>query len=546
MRRSAAPIAVPCAILVALLAACGSDSSGNAGAPRDVGPSRDAAAGDVGEGSADAATDAATDAGADTGPDVAADTRDGSGAGDANADTAADAAPPIEITETVVVGPADLPARFEAAVPDTSTGPAVVYPVDRTAMPRNVWAPLFQWEGPSGGSYRLRIVGGGVAMDVFTTEWSWQPSPGQWESITRGATGHTLTLQVAEVRGGTLIEGPSSTLAISSANVDGAVYYWAPTQSAIVRLPVDAEAPEPFVPGTAFSCAGCHALSPDGSRLAYTRGGGTPIGPMGVIATDASRRQIQPEQLDGYYPSFAPDNVNMAVARGGSIVLINTDTGDDTDTLGRPDGTSATQPTWSPRGDTIVFAAGASSGGFDAFAALGVNNGGLAMVRRGGGRWGSAEWLLEPGVISGPGDNYFYPAYSPDGSWVAFNRATSSAGAGSSPPGSELWLVNANPAVETPPLLLANANGPIGTTNSWPKWAPITTDDRMWLAFTSTRPYGRVATGGSQIWIASVRANDAFLGVDPSSAAYWMPHQELSTSNHVAYWAPYRKDDEAD
>jgi hypothetical protein len=46
----------------------------------------------------------------------------------------------------------------------------------------------------------------------------------------------------------------------------------------------------------------------------------------------------------------------------------------------------------------------------------------------------------------------------------------------------------------------------------------------------------------SQIWIASVRVEDAIRGVDPSGAAYRMPHQALNTSNHVAYWAPWEKD----
>lgn len=467
------------------------------------------------------------------------DAEDGSSAPDTDVpDTSA------VIDQVIVVdGAAALPDLFAGAT-EAEGGPSVVYPVDMTTVPRNVSPPLFQWEGPSNSAYRVRFTAPGLGLDVFTTDWSWQPSQFEWDGIVTAAMGQDIQMQVTQLGANAQVGAPS-VLHISNAVVEGAVYYWAPSQSAIVRLPIGSDTPEPFITGTAFSCAGCHALSPDGTRVAYTRGGGTPIGPMGVRSTDRSARQIQPESLNGYYPSFGPDNVSLAVARGGDIVIIDTDTGDDVATLHKPEGRSASHPAYSPRSHTVVYAAGVAAGGSGGgLEALSVSNAGLVRVARTGTTWGEPQWLVEPGEAGGPGENLFYPAFSPDGNWVAFNRAMSAAGAGSSPANSELWMVSSNPNAAWGAVRLSRAQGPDGTTNSWPKWAPGGGDGRLWLAFTSNRPYGRIETGGSQIWIASVSINDAFLGVDPSSSAYWMPHQELGTSNHVAYWAPYRKDDE--
>lgn len=475
----------------------------------------------------------------DTTPDP-----DGSGTDEPDGSEEPEPPGPPPVVQTIVVdGASAWPVEFANGVPTTG-GPAIVYPEDGTAMPRNVRAPVFQWEGASGLGYRLRLTGETEAVEVFTTDWKWEPSENEWRGLVLRFQGQDIAMSVSTVAAGQVQEGAPSRLYVSTANVDGAMYFWAPSQSAIVRLPVDADVPEPFVTGSAFSCAGCHALSPDGSRLAYTRGTASPLGSMGVVATDRTRRQIRSESISGYYPSFAGDNVRLAVARDGDIVVVDTDTGRDVSTIPRMDGRTATHPAWSPRRNEIVYAAGVGTPGSDPLGALGVVASGLAIARQSGTTWTTPQWLVEPGELSLSNETQFYPAFSPDGGWVVFNRADGGAGAGSSPPGAELWLVNGSPELDAAAIFLERANGPEWTTNSWPKWAPTISDQRMWIAFTSTRPYGRISSEHSQIWIASISIQDAMRGVDPSSAAYWMPRQELATSNHVAYWAPYTKDDE--
>lgn len=525
--------------LAALVLACSGDAP-----PGTDEPAADAARGPDGRDGRDDAGDAAEDAVAEDATDRDTAVLDISGdaadVADTEPDGVEDTGPSTPPEVIVVDGAEALPAAFEEAGASVAAGPAVLYPADRTLMPRNVTPPVFQWSGNS-GRYRFTFQTTSRAHHVYTTDWKWQPGSGVWDRLVSEARTQPVQLSVASLEAGGLAVGPSVTLQFSAANVDGAVYYWAPSRSGIVRLPLGELEPETFLTGTVFNCVGCHALSPDGSRLAYTRSsGGTPIGTLGVIGTDDAATQYVAEgSLGLYYPSFGPDNVHLAASRNGAIVVLNTDTGAVSSPLSKPPGTSASYPTWSPRDDAIVFAAGAGSMG-GAFDSLGASSAGLARVRRErDGSWTEAEWLLENGAAGGSPENLFYPAYSPDGRWIAFNRARDSAAVGGSPAGAEIWTVSNE---GRNPVELEAANGPDGTTNSWPKWAPASADGTLWVAFTSNRPYGRIGGDQMQIWIAGVTPANVLPGSDPSWSAFWLPGQSLADSNHVAYWAEYEKE----
>ncbi len=526
--------------LVVAVGACDDARSAEEAAPARPDVARDVASPDP-DGAPGSQPDAA-DADTSIPTDVAA-------AGDAVADSATDpgdsaldtpapdvARTPVE--HVVVPGAETLPAAFADAAATGGTGRRVVYPADGTLMPRNVAAPTFQWEGPEGGRYRLTLATSSRIYEVYTSDWRWHPSDAIWENIAAAAFDEPVVTHVAELDGtGAITRGPEVGFSLSAASVEGAVYYWAPSQSGIVRLPMGETSPELFLSGTVFNCVGCHALSPDGSRLAYTRSaGGTPIGTLGIIGTDDAREQFVPEGgLGLYYPSFAPDNVRVAAGRNGEIVVLDSDTGDIVETVPRPEGTSANFPTWSPRDDAMVFAAGDRS----MMDSLGVSRAGLVRVRRNSLGWGDPEWLVERGAAGGLPENLYYPAYSPDARWIVFNRSQGDAAIGGSPEDSALWLVSAERGT---PLRLDAANGPDAVTNSWPRWAPASADGTLWIAFTSNRAYGRIVSGNPQIWIAGVNPGWAAPGHDPSAAAFWMPAQDPGASNHVAYWAEYVKE----
>jgi hypothetical protein len=92
------------------------------------------------------------------------------------------------------------------------------------------------------------------------------------------------------------------------------------------------------------------------------------------------------------------------------------------------------------------------------------------------------------------------------------------------------------PAAGGTPIVLANATG---AADTMPSWAPAA-NERAWLAFASSRPYGIVVPGGgpSQIWIAAVDLAHAATTSDPSAAAFWLPSQDLTVLNNNPIWSP--------
>jgi hypothetical protein len=114
------------------------------------------------------------------------------------------------------------------------------------------------------------------------------------------------------------------------------------------------------------------------------------------------------------------------------------------------------------------------------------------------------------------------------------------------------------PQAGATPVQLAAANTPgiadsgnTDLTNSFPKWSPFVFQRTSefgsqveWLTFSSTRMYGlrQPPAGGSEnpsgtlLWMVAVDPQKAAGGVDPSYAAFALPFQDLTTSNHIAQW----------
>jgi hypothetical protein len=118
-----------------------------------------------------------------------------------------------------------------------------------------------------------------------------------------------------------------------------------------------------------------------------------------------------------------------------------------------------------------------------------------------------------------------------------------------------VFLTHLPPGSATP-VLLANANAPgvadngnTSLTNSFPKWAPFTAQldefhKLYWFTFSSTRQYGLRSppapastdetNKGTLIWMVGVQVG--IDGQDPSFAAFCLPFQDVTTSNHIAQW----------
>jgi Tol biopolymer transport system component len=152
----------------------------------------------------------------------------------------------------------------------------------------------------------------------------------------------------------------------------------------------------------------------------------------------------------------------------------------------------------------------------------------------GGTNFGNEVTIADPPGTPPTGFRAYYPAFSPDGRWIAFNT---SKGDAYDDTDSQLWLADADGA--NPPLRLRKAAPEGVNTNSWPRWGPLPDDDILWLTFASRRPYGRVTQGfNPQIWVTAIDPTQAEAGEDPSFSSFWLPGQETNTSNHIPMWVP--------
>jgi Tol biopolymer transport system component len=248
--------------------------------------------------------------------------------------------------------------------------------------------------------------------------------------------------------------------------------------------------------------------------------------------------------------TFSPDGKRYLASSGGALSLYDATTGaliSHVTTTG-----PALYPDWSWDGNTIVFVRPS------ALCAPGLLDFGQQDIFVYGGSivtmtWNGTTFADEKVVVAADAaSNNFYPSFSPDGSWIAFARASTAVasswsiaatacngqtGAGLSydNPSSSIWVL---PAAGGAPTRLDIANDGTTLTNSWPKWAPKADGEYLWMSLSSTRPYGLRLAGADahhQVWFTAIKRPGA--SGDPSAPAVWFPFQTLATKNHVGQWS---------
>ena len=259
-----------------------------------------------------------------------------------------------------------------------------------------------------------------------------------------------------------------------------AIYYWQVTpdgDSAILYKPI-----EPDLPVREFQslnqraeCIACHDTALEADVIAAIADGSN--GPVTVMHLDGTPVSIPP--ITASYLALSPDGRQLAYAyEGKDIYIMDIESGTTVPLVGASDpGVVETMPAWSPDGQIIAFVR-----------ALGEVRGytlavpcDIYTVPAGGG-----TATLLPGA-GGSGFNY-YPAYSPDGRWLAFTRHTTG-GSTRADPQAEIYIVPAQggQAQRLAANDLPGGQSLVGASNSWPTWSL----DGRFLAFNTKRSGGQ-------------------------------------------------------
>jgi hypothetical protein len=220
------------------------------------------------------------------------------------------------------------------------------------------------------------------------------------------------------------------------------------------------------------------------------------------------------------------------------------------------DTSGVASPAWAHAGDTIVYASTKAS----MSGRLATGTADLWSVPYAGGAGGAAAAIAG---ASDPAYNEYYPAFSPDDRFIAFNRSPL-ADPMYYDPKAEVYVI---PASGGTPTRLAANDPPVcmgvkspGITNSWPKWSPeypqCSGNTYYWIIFSSSReqiPFGPKAGGNlsgnedtSQLYLTAL-VEDATGALTSTPGVFvWNQHTAATLtafvgqpqSNHTPQWEP--------
>jgi hypothetical protein len=485
-----------------------------------------------------------------------------------------------------------------ATDPDPANAPAFEYPQDGVVLPANLPPIEAQWtQAADNDQYRLRLTSPSlIDVALYTTSRELLFPTAAWRAISASAPDATISLVVDGIGpGGQLRSSPARTMTVSADGIDeSAIYVWQSSTGSFrvldivagtdIPLPTDSPALAQGQP-----CSGCHRISRDGKRFAYSYNGSSFW--FGSLRYDPDQQlfaaQIAPAaSARGTYAAFnpledttipamlltVPDLVTPNTAGLVRLVVADPDTNapipsnidSAIQSLDPAAGHATLMPDWSPAGDFVVFVAYDNNANYVRLLGDDVVLGSIVEASvsfdagSGSFQFGSPEVLVAatPGDNPDTGLNNFLPTVSPDGTAVAFTRA-----AGWWSIQTQQSLLNLSGQLmlvrrsdHTVFELVRGSNGP-GTTwsSTWPQWAPTLGSRYGWLAYGSERPYGHRLTTQSpenaqcalvqgqqqckQLWVTAIDLQKLGTGTDdPSAAPFWIPGQTLAAQYVSPQW----------
>ncbi|MCU1281546.1 MAG: tolB protein precursor [bacterium] len=457
-------------------------------------------------------------------------------------------------TDDGSTAPAGSPGLFNGT-DDPTLAPPLAYPLDGAHVPHNLGLLEVQWKKAAGAADLFEVAFTSPTIDYRVYTNASQPAggrlsitPAEWSAIADANIGQTVAVNVRGVASGQPGKVGSSAAAMLSlgSDVSGGLYYFAPVSAtgqqigAVVRHSfgdTSGAATQFYAPANGTRCVGCHVITRDGTKMAVTYDGGN--GGAAIVTVPSLGMLLAETSGDKWnFASYSPDGNRMVASSQGTLKIIDTSGGATNGAVlqtlaDASTGHYASHPDWSADGSKIVYVdVGVPNGNSE----WQFSQGSLVVVSDlGMGMFGNPQKIVKS---TGPGENNYYPSFSPDGKWVLFNRSSAAA---YSEKTAQAWVVSVDGAIG--PIALGNANSTTpNPTNSWPRWNPFIvhepTGDLMYLTFSSTRDYGIELVGANQpqIWMAAFDPAKAAASTDPSSVAFWMPFQDVKSHNHIAQW----------
>jgi len=334
------------------------------------------------------------------------------------------------------------------------------------------------------------------------------------------------------------------------------------------------------------TCVGCHALSRDGKHMVASKGASW-AGYL-VYIEDLSLPKTAANWLtvDGRATGVAAANRVMTASFNpdGTQFVADAPVGDSLGStkLAFHDGVTGVRqssldvgfqvsyPDWSPDGNTIAVTHIYGNNG----STIQFQEGGISVIRQSATVWSPTEEVVVPHMAL---KSRYTPNFVPDSSFLLYSEATlqasdsNSLGDSYSDPSATVWAVQ--PQANATPVLLARANTPgvadkltltdgrsaLVTSriasgmlmNTFPRSAPFENHENghklFWFTVASQRRAGlrlfkaNPSVVGDEptqllLWMFAVDADQVLAGKDGSYPGFFLPFQDMLTSNHMAAW----------